>query len=217
MTTRETLLIAIYSLFLLTPAYSGPPEDLALFAQGEKAVWDSSGHPKANGVKMTIAYPHTWAAKEGNRPHMVQNLISDSGKGLEMAMIQIRPLPEPYNRQLTDEEKQELVSRDIASQLASAGTLLSYKKTKIDGEPCAMLETEQISERAGLTIGQKMLIFLVPLKGSLLIVQCSAASNSLEEARKRYEMARPLFLLIGASCVVLREFPWAGLEAVVWS
>ena len=144
---------------------------------------------------------------------MVQNFVSDSGTGMEMVMIQVRTLPEPYNRELTEEEKREIISRDMVSEFAPGGNLLSYEVTKIDGEPCAMVETEQINERVGFKIGQKILTFVVPRKGAILCVQCSVggdAENGFQSIRQRYEEAKPLLLLMASSCVLSDKWQKSG-------
>lgn len=40
-------------------------------------VFDSTGHPKANGARVIVKYPQGWRAHEGARPKVIQNF---SGK-----------------------------------------------------------------------------------------------------------------------------------------
>jgi hypothetical protein len=208
MKTRITL--TTLACFWVVSATAGPKEDFELFRNGEKLVWDSTGHQKAKGIQMKISYPRTWKAAEGSRPNIVQKFTSDSGRGMEMVMVMTRALPKPYDRDLTESEKQEVVSRDVAKEFVpDGGRLVSHKVTKIDGEVCLMMESELVSERVGLKIGQKMLTFIIPLKGVLLVVQCSTggdASSGFEAINKHYEEVKLLFLLISSSCVLTEKW-----------
>jgi len=205
MNWAKTLSTVSFLVCISTTAGAEPRQDLKSFLLGEKATWDSTGHSKAEGVRLKISYPRSWGAKEGNRPHILQKFASDAGKGMEIVMVQVRPLPAPYNRALSEEEKKEAISRDVVSELAPGESLLSYETTRIDGEPCAMIETEKTTERAGFTIGQKMLTFFVPLNGAILSLQFAVggdAKNGFQQIRQRYEETKPLFLLVASSCIL---------------
>jgi hypothetical protein len=189
---------------------AGTKEDFGLFRNGERLVWDSTGHEKAKGIRMKISYPRTWKAEEGSRPNIVQKFTSDSGRGMEMVLVQTKALPKPYNRELSEKEKQEAVSREMAKGfIPNGGRFVSHKVTEIDGEVCAMIEFEVLREQIGLQIGQKMLTFIIPRKGALLMIQCSTggdASSGFEAINKHYEEVKPLFLLISSSCVLTEKW-----------
>ncbi len=178
-------------------------DDIALFGNGGKSAWDSTGHVKANGVRMKISYPNTWAAAEGSRPHIVQKFVS--GAKMDMVMIQVIPLNASFD-ELNDAEKQEALSREILTEfLPDLGKAVSHSITKIDGEMCAMMEFELMSERVGLKLGQKSLAFIIPRPQALLIIHCATggeASSGLEATRTRYDAKKPLFLLIANSCIL---------------
>ena len=208
MKTRITL-IALICCWAVS-ATAGTKEDFELFRNGEKLVWDSTGHEKAKGIRMKVSYPRTWKAAEGSRPNIVQKFASDSGRGVEMLLVMTRTLPKPYDRELTEKEKQEFVSRDMAKEFVpDGGRLVSHKVTKVDGEVCAMIEAELVTERVGLKIGQRMLTFIIPRKGVLLMVQCSTggdATSGFEAINRHYEEVKPLFLLISSSCVLTEKW-----------
>jgi hypothetical protein len=195
-----------------TTAAADPRQDLKSFLLGEKASWDSTGHPKAKGIRMKISYPKTWAADEDNRPHIAQMFTSEAGRGLELFMVLIKPLPEfPYGDYvaLNKEEKKEVL-REIAMLGApEGGRLLSFDVTQIEGEDCAMYESEHVGGRAGMTIGQRMLTFAIPREGALLLLQGSVggdATNGLEEIGRRYVVTKPLLQQIAASCVLTDKY-----------
>lgn len=205
--SAKLLLLALAAFALsLGPTNAGPREDLRSFLLGEKATWDSTGHPKAAVLRIKLSYPKDWAAEEASRPHIVQQFTSESGRGLEMFMVQIRPLPPPLDRDLTKKEKQ-IVSDELVDGMLSADgfRLVSRSTTQLDGEDCEMLEMEHVGERAGMKIGQKMLSFVVPRKGAVLILQGSVggdAANGFAEIDQRYNEAKSLLQQIAASCVL---------------
>lgn len=206
---KTKVLVAVVAILIAIQATAGPKEDFDLFRNGEKLVWDSTGHVKAKGVRMKISHPRTWKAAEGDRPNIVQKFIGDPVRGMTMmVMIQTRSIP--GFAEMTEKERQglrtEFLSRDTAKEFVSeGGRLISHKVTKIDGEPCAMIEFEFSTERVGLKIGQKMLAFIIPRKDVLLMVQCATGgdvSTGFDAINKHYEEVKPLFLLISSSCVL---------------
>lgn len=208
MKTRITV-AALISLWAFC-ATAGTKEDFYLFRNGETLVWDSTGHEKAKGIRMKISYPRTWKAAEGSRPNIAQKFVSDAGRGMEMVGVQTMALPKPYDRDLTQKEKQEMVSRDMVKDyIPDGGRLVSHKVTKIDGEVCAMIEYELVTERIGLKLGQKLLTFIIPRKGVVLMIQCTTggdASSGFDAINKHYEEVKPLFLIISSSCVLTEKW-----------
>lgn len=211
--------VAAVAILIAIQATAGPKEDFDLFRNGEKFVWDSTGHVKAKGVRMKISYPRTWKAAEGDRPNIVQKFLGGSVRGMTMTVtIQTRSIP--GFAEMTEKERQELktefLSRDMAKEcVPEVGRLISHKVTKIDGEPCAMMEFESLGERVGLKIGLKNLVFFIPRKDVLLTVTCATAgdvSTGFDAINKHYEEAKPLFLLISSSCVLTDK--WDTVETV---
>ena len=199
------LLLAITSALALSlaSAKADPKHDLRSFLAGEVATWNSTGHPKAAGIEMKISYPKNWTAKEGNRPHIVQKFFGVFDRGMEQFMVQVRELPEPM-RDPNKEERQMLFDA-FAEEMSHGGNLVSRAVTKIDGEDCDMLETTNVTERAGMKVGQKVLTFVIPRKGAVLILQGSVggdATAGFDKIEERYQAAKPLLQLIASSCVL---------------
>lgn len=208
MTTQIAL--ATFTCRLAVSASAGPKEDFEIFRNGGKLVWDSTGHEKTKGICMKLSYPRTWRAAEGSRPNIVQKFASDSGRGTAVVVIQTYAFPKPYDRELTEIGKTEVVPREVAKEFVpEGGRLLSHKVTMIDGEICAMIESEVVTERVGFKVGQKTLSFFIPRKGVLLCVHCSTvgnASSGFDAINKHYDETRPLFLLISSSCVLTEKW-----------
>lgn len=199
---------AIWTLGILcSHAEQNPTVD---FAKGQKKTWASKDHPKAKGIKMKISYPSGWQAKEGTRPNILHKFVGKSASGMDVVTLTTRSLPEPYNRELTDDEKNEVLARDVVTEMLPEGAkVLSHKITKIDGEMCAMAEFVYVTERVGIKIAQKGMVFVIPRRGTLLLVQCATgadAANGLAGLNARYASVQKLYMLIGASCVFVDKW-----------
>lgn len=183
---------------------------IAEFAKGEKKTWVSKDHPKAKGIKMKISYPASWKAEEGNRPNILQKFSGNPSPIMDVVTLTTRSLQAPYNRELTIDEKNSVLSKDSVKDILPDGSeMLSHKITKIDGEVCAMIEFHLLSERVGIKIGQKGIIYVIPRPGTLLLVQCSAignATNGLAGIEAYYERIKNLYLLIGSSCIFVDKW-----------
>jgi hypothetical protein len=197
---------------IIATAEADPRQDLKSFLLGERATWNSTGHPKARGIQLKISYPKTWAAEEDKRPHIAQMFTSEAGRGLELFMVLIKPLPEfPYEDYvaLNKEEKKEVLREFAMLGAPEGGRLLSFDVTQIEGEDCAMIEVEHVGGRAGMTIGQRILMFVVPREGALLMLQGSVggdATNGLEEIERRYVVTKPLLQQIASSCALTDKY-----------
>ena len=183
---------------------------VADFVKGKKLSWTSKNHAKSKGINMKISYPDSWTAVEGTRPNIVQKFVSNRGKGLDMVMLLTRTLPAPYNRELSADEKNELLAKDVVVEMLPENSkLLSYKISKIDGELCAMVEFAAEAERAGIKFSQRGLIFLIPRPGTLLFIQClsgAEASKGVQELNAHYESVKMLYTLIASSCVFVDKW-----------
>ena len=197
---RSTLLSA-------NPRYSKHPS--LEMSEGWKKVFPSKGHAKAKGLNMKISYPSSWKQTEGTRPNILQKF---QGANIQdgMVMLITKALPAPYNRKLTAAEKNELVSEEVTKEFIPDGAkFISHKITKIDGEIAAMFEYEVMVERVGYSIGQKILSFIIPHNGTLLMIQGATggdASKGMTAIRKRYLAAKPLFTIIASSCIFVDKW-----------
>lgn len=200
----KQLLFALTTITLGTAtAGAEPTEDLQSFIAGEVATWNSTGHPKAAGIQMKISYPKNWTAKEGNRPHIVQKFFGAFDRGMEQFIVQVRELPAPMAD--PNKEERQMLFDAFAEAMSHGGSLVSRAVTKIDGEDCDMLETTNVTERAGMKVGQKALTFVIPRKGAVLILQGSVGGDAtvgFDKIEERYQVAKPLMKLIASSCVL---------------
>jgi hypothetical protein len=172
------------------------------YSEGKVAKFSTKGHPKSKGASFTIKYPSSWMAKEGERPNVVQNFVSEGGKGFEMALILTKAIPasEPFtqndvNAMLSTEGLKELVPK--------GGKLLHTKSTRIENEPAGIVEYVTRIERAGYEIETQTLALTFFQKRTLVQVQFQVASLSSQSGSlaERYAALRPLFVMMMNSIV----------------
>lgn len=179
-------------------------------AEGWKTTFSTKGHEKAKGMKFKVSYPSSWQAAEGSRPNIVQKFIGKSTSGMDMVTLTTKSLPPPFDKKLTPEETKEILSKDVVIEMLPSGSkILSHKITKIDGEPCAMAEFIFVTERVGIKIAQKGMVFVIPRPGNLLLIQCASggdATKGMKDIDERYLKTKSLFTLIGASCVFVDKW-----------
>jgi hypothetical protein len=82
-----------------------------VFADGFTKEFRTGGHVKSQGIDLGIEFPASWKAEEGRRPHIVQRLTSENGRGRVHAMINVQDLGE----RLTGETTEPDLERDLAS------------------------------------------------------------------------------------------------------
>lgn len=194
--------VAINAALLVWFASSAAGQDAATSFQRSHKTFNTLGHPKAKGAYLTIGYPDSWAALEGNRPNIVQKFVSDQGRGFEMALILTKSLPLPAGTVVTEADKRDAFSvASLREYVPPGGTLLAAKATQIEGEPAGIVEYRLVGERVGVqipTYGWALFFF----EGTTFVsVQFSVGrpGASDQEAASRMAAFKPLFLLMANS------------------
>lgn len=177
----------------------------SVFATGQISVFSSREHPKAKGVALRIEYPASWRGIEGRHPNVVQNLVSDGGRGLEMCVITIKSIPpgEP----VTTAEIDELLSPSgLRATVPQGAAFRSGKRTKINALPASMVRWAGSFENAGVTMRQETLHVSVVCPRHVISLTFSVGRNAAghDEAEVLAVFARfeKLFQLMANSVVV---------------
>lgn len=213
MVTRSIFLIVAALILLPSPLLAQAADPAREFLEGSHTTFSTKGHAKAKGVNLTITYPNSWAAAEGERPNIVQKFVSEGGRGLEMAMISTKELPLPPGTVLTTEDLNELFApTELRQMLPSGAIFVDARSTQIEAEPAGILEYTMRADRAGMTI----LIHawtLNFLSGNTLVqvhFQVGGPATSERDVARRMAAFKPLFTLM-ANSIVLPD-KWTGLE-----
>ena len=69
-TTRAV--VALLAGLSVAPVSLAQLDEVLSFAQVKAVEYSTKGHPKAEGLHITLLYPSTWKANECRRPHIVQ-------------------------------------------------------------------------------------------------------------------------------------------------
>jgi hypothetical protein len=138
-------------------------------------VFDGSGHPKSNGIRFRITCPSSWKTAEGTRPHIVQKFTSPDAH--ETFIIQVLPMPSDIPTTPTPEDLDSIYSEEVYREfIPEGGKLISSSRTKLDGEDCGMYEAIYTTERAGISIVQRTINYmLVTKQGMLFLVGAAMA------------------------------------------
>jgi hypothetical protein len=177
-------------------------EDTTAFQDGTAPKFSTKGHPKSKGAVFTIKYPPSWKALEGDRPNVVQKFVSESGKGLEMAMIITKSIPS--NVRFTQADVREALSPEVLkSYLPEGAKILSVRATKIEGEPAGLIEFSMRMERAGAELASQALMLVFFQGRTMVSMQFSIGNLSSRSADlpRRFEKFRPLFNMMMNSIV----------------
>jgi hypothetical protein len=197
---RLTILV-LTSVAISSVVWGGGLADLKAFTQGQKSKYDSLGHPKAKGIRVTVEYPSSWQAEEGQRPNVVQKFIGkdDSGNSVQ-AMLLIMDVPF-LGRLTKDEMLKEESLRNLVKEMG--GTFQKSGTTKIESEPAAWVIFTQDIERVGMTVRTKNLMYLLMYKGKWIQLGCAIGgllNDPTTEAR--FNEYLPVFQLIGNSVIL---------------
>lgn len=196
-------LLVVLAVSLLSNVYAQSlSEDAAAFQKGTAPKFTTKEHPKAKGVVFTIKYPPSWAAKEGERPNIVQKFVSKSGSGHGMAMILTKSIP-PNERFTQADVRAALSPEGLKDFLPEGAILLKVKTTKIEGEPAGLIEYSMRMERAGAEADFQYMTLIFFQGRTIVSVQFSigALSSDSGDLPSRFEKVRPIFNLIMNSIV----------------
>ena len=173
------------------------------FNEGNLTKFSTKGHPKSNGLNITVSYPNSWIAKEGEHPHIVQKFVSPNSRGYEMFNILIKTLPAI----IPENEVVELFSSTEMRDLIPDGAIyIDSKPTKIEGLPAGILEYSMKSERAGITFNTQIIQYMFIYGTTMVQLQGGVVGQSTTpDALAQYmEEFRPLFFLM-ANSIVLQD------------
>jgi hypothetical protein len=177
------------------------------FTSGNRK-FSTTGHSKAKGINMTLAYPKSWLAKEGERPNIVQKFVSPAEKGFEvMALILIKAIP---GRAPSEREQLEFFMPDnMKGTIPPGAQFIRAKATKIEDLPAGILEYTWRQERVGIIINSQFISYSFIYGNNMIGLQCSVSTlEPITPAAlaQRMEEFKPLFFLMANSIVL--ETKW---------
>jgi hypothetical protein len=162
------LLAIIWSLTALTTICLGQPlKALGDMVNGNTGLFNSKGHPKAKGAVFTMKYPKDWDVSEGERPNVVKRFGYTDATVTALALVLTIKLPisEPFTRQ---DAESLFAPSELPSLVPEGGTYINGVRTKLEGEPAAIIEFGILAERLGATYATRALC-LVFFQGNTMV------------------------------------------------
>jgi hypothetical protein len=208
---KSILAIAFSIIFLHCSTAIAETSIIKDFTTEKQKKFSTAGHPKSKGLNMTISYPKSWKALEGERPHIVQKFVSEGGSGLELALIITKQLPLPPGTVISENELKEFFSpTELRGMLPSGATFIGARPTQIEGLPAGILEYSMRQERAGKTIDGRTIAYMFISGTNLVQIQCMVFTGQLSTstalARRMAEFNQLFFLM--ANSIVLQDKYW---------
>lgn len=199
------LSMAIYChLVLAWPCLSAVP-DIEVFKQGKVSTFSTKGHEKSHGIDITMKYPSTWMAKEGDRPHVLQKFVSENGRGTTLAVIGVQSIPNSTGADFTEVEiKEYFESDDLKDILPEAAILTKKTVTRLEGLPAVMLESYMKQERLGVsvTLHTMTVIFFWHQELVQITFSTGTSGDDVDKSARAYAECRPLFMSMAFSVVL---------------
>ncbi|MCX7007020.1 MAG: hypothetical protein NTY53_07190 [Kiritimatiellaeota bacterium] len=149
-------------------ASASPVTDLSAYRSGQKEKYDTGGHLKAKGIRLTIEYPKSWQAQEGSHPNIVQKFIGKTDGGLPIqCLLQIKDLPvwaRLVNGDIFTQESLKGIAKENSAEYVRGGT------TKIEQETAGWLIYKLDYERTGQRASIYNLQYMIIYKGKFISV-----------------------------------------------
>ena len=205
----------VQALLYSHPRYRENPSRELLDGYMQRYATDGKG--KAKGVKFHLDYPQSWAAKEGDRPNIVQKFMSENGRGLEMAMVIVKSLPAEVQGVSTEEWAQEfrrMVSAgELAQDLPGGFAYVEGAYHALDGAPGYVRKLRGTQKRIDGAVYSVVLEHTSFWNGRYIGLQFTAAVghpadavvDAAVEARKadeRFQHWKPLFHAMASKFVI---------------
>jgi hypothetical protein len=193
-------------------AFSQAIDSIREFQSGARVTFNTKGHPKAHGVELTMAYPRSWTAAEGERPHIVQKFSGpkDPVHGFPMVTIFINAMPASFSE---SDARELFASQDFREALPPNATLLDVRQTEIERIPAGILEYTARAERLGVSALMRIWSVSFIQADALVQVQFAVFSLKSDAAELAEQMAayKPMFMLMANSIVLPKQ--WSGPTA----
>ncbi len=156
----------------------------------------SAGHPKAEGLDLTIGYPRSWQRKEGGRPHVLQNFIASDGSRSNCNIL-VRPLDNVSPAQA----KQILDPSKFRQLVPAAFTYRSGTPITLAGQPGAEVLVERPFEAGGAVGHLRLVIYMTIYRSKLINLTCGVGAPDARQTARLFDAHLPLFSMVKDSLV----------------
>lgn len=193
----------IETLLLFKSGYEKHPE--REFLDGYKYKYTTNGAGKAKGVAFSIEAPKTWAAKEGNRPNIVQKLVSENGRGLELLLILIKEMPLPPGETITEKDVAEILNpTEIKDFLPGGAEYITSGKLTLENLPGFWVHFKMNMSRVRNSVGMETMMYTIFYENKMIQIQGQVMTSINGEPAERGGLKKyeKLFDLMANSFVI---------------
>lgn len=165
------------------------------FVDGETLKYSTDGSGKSNGLKLNLKYPKSWAAQDGEGPHIVETFIQPGNDAAFLIMVQ------SLDTEFTQSELDEFFTLDgLKYALPDGATFISANSNlKIESLKAGSLEYSAINTGGELSIYTHCLNYFFVYKKYLIALQCYVSSTTGESngaIDNKFYTLNPLFELV---------------------
>ncbi len=154
--------------YLLAAVYAAEPS--AEFANGFRQRFRSDGSGKAQGLKLRLQLPVSWAGADGDRPHIVRKWTSEGGNGNATILLDIR---DAQGFAPTRADVERFVASGGARELAGDdGELLDASVVTLETLPGVSAELRTPLGRADLNMVSWVQVYRLYFRGKALSLVC---------------------------------------------
>lgn len=193
---------ALAATALLSPAsVSAQPSEIAEFQARQTVQFSSRGHEKARGLNVTLRYPRSWRAEEGDRPHVLQNFLATNGSGSNCNIL-IRD----GGGATAAELRQAIRPENAPNVVPRSMTLVAAQATTLDNQQAVEIQVRQSVNRGGVAVEARMVMFMAVYRDSLVNLTCGTGAPTAQDAELRYRAYLPLFRRVAGSVIFQDQY-----------
>jgi hypothetical protein len=154
--------------------------------------FSSSNHSKSAGIDVALSAPASWLQSEGDRPHVVQQWLSQNGSGDMVVSLLIK----------ADDRLQGFQEADVIEMMSDGGkglvgdndTVLSSKLVHIDGAPAIRMDFISTRDNAVGEITSFNRAYFIIQSGAFIHLGCGVARMKTEKdiSEKRFPALQDL-------------------------
>jgi len=190
--------------YLLAVKYTTNP--VGEFADGYRQRYQTDGVGKSQGIKLNLQLPRSWAAEDGERPHIVKKWVSENGTGLETILLGIRDW-QGYNP--TKKESEEFVrSGEVKETVPEGSTYVASGNFTLEMRTGYWVQMAMPIERAEMKIYLDVLMYQFFFRGKAVGIVCQAGGPEREKPKVNdaFKRIRPLCQQVLNSLVLTQAY-----------
>jgi len=152
-------------------------------------AFDTTGHVKANGARVTVNYPAGWKAQDGVQPKAVHNFLGDYASVPTVLSLSI----EVHDADVESTCGQATKEQWIKGSAAANWTVTNAQVFRRRGKSAAMIEiTAQPIKLGGFVIHSQMQSMVVCHKRYMIKAICATSNNTPELTKSSMQKIAPL-------------------------